>query len=126
MGPFRSARSMFARENSSRLYISLSVRLTYLSSKTMQVIARAFSLGVFYDDYISGILPSFSDIQTVLLACISTLLPLIIALGIAFGCRYANFSRIITKRIRHSKTPFKSAEDVYYYLNFGAISNKFF
>lgn len=42
---------------------------------------------------ISGILANFSDIQTVLLACISTLLPLIIALGIAFGVRYANFAR---------------------------------
>jgi len=48
------------------------------------------SLEGFYGYYISGILASFSDIQTVLLACISTLLPLIIALGIAFGVRYAN------------------------------------
>lgn len=38
---------------------------------------------------ISGILASFSDIQTVLFACASTLLPLIIALGVAFGVRYA-------------------------------------
>jgi len=46
----------------------------------------------FYDYCISGILANFSDIQTVLLACISTLLPLIIALGIAFGVRYDNFT----------------------------------
>ncbi|XP_025075201.1 uncharacterized protein LOC105431437, partial [Pogonomyrmex barbatus] len=46
------------------------------------------SLQEFYDYCISGILASFSDIQTVLLACISTLLPLIIALGIAFGVRH--------------------------------------
>ncbi|KAL6263447.1 hypothetical protein P5V15_006239 [Pogonomyrmex californicus] len=37
------------------------------------------------DELDHSILASFSDIQTVLLACISTLLPLIIALGIAFG-----------------------------------------
>jgi len=48
------------------------------------------SLEGFYGYYVPGILASFSDIQTVLLACISTLLPLIIALGIAFGVRYAN------------------------------------
>ncbi|XP_020279398.1 uncharacterized protein LOC109852555 isoform X2 [Pseudomyrmex gracilis] len=41
-----------------------------------------------HDELDQSILPSFSDIQTVLLACISTLLPLIIALGIAFGCRH--------------------------------------
>lgn len=35
----------------------------------------------------AGILAGFSDIQTVFLACISTLLPLIVALGIAFGIR---------------------------------------
>ncbi|XP_066586760.1 uncharacterized protein [Prorops nasuta] len=35
-----------------------------------------------------SILAAFSDIQTVFLACISTLLPLIIALGIAFGVRH--------------------------------------
>lgn len=51
-----------------------------------------FLLQEFYDHYISDILANFSDIQTVLLACISTLLPLIIALGIAFGVRYANFA----------------------------------
>lgn len=52
-----------------------------------------FSLEEFYGHYIfSGILANFSDMQTVLFACISTLLPLIIALGIAFGIRYANFA----------------------------------
>ncbi|XP_036142334.1 uncharacterized protein LOC105829405 [Monomorium pharaonis] len=40
------------------------------------------------DELDHSILANFSDIQTVLLACISTLLPLIIALGIAFGCRH--------------------------------------
>ncbi|EFN77301.1 hypothetical protein EAI_14429 [Harpegnathos saltator] len=41
-----------------------------------------------HDELDHSILASFSDIQTVLLACISTLLPLIIALGIAFGVRH--------------------------------------
>ncbi|XP_011703015.1 PREDICTED: uncharacterized protein LOC105459041 [Wasmannia auropunctata] len=40
------------------------------------------------DELDHSILANFSDIQTVLLACISTLLPLIIALGIAFGVRH--------------------------------------
>ncbi|KYN12919.1 hypothetical protein ALC57_14984 [Trachymyrmex cornetzi] len=40
------------------------------------------------DELEHSILANFSDIQTVLLACISTLLPLIIALGIAFGVRH--------------------------------------
>ncbi|XP_011339075.1 uncharacterized protein LOC105280320 isoform X2 [Ooceraea biroi] len=41
-----------------------------------------------HDEFDHSILTSFSDIQTVLLACISTLLPLIITLGIAFGIRH--------------------------------------
>lgn len=41
-----------------------------------------------HDELEHGILANFSDMQTVLLACISTLLPLIIALGIAFGVRH--------------------------------------
>ncbi|XP_070149858.1 uncharacterized protein [Polyergus mexicanus] len=41
-----------------------------------------------HDELEHNILANFSDIQTVLLACISTLLPLIIALGIAFGVRH--------------------------------------
>ncbi|XP_072763510.1 uncharacterized protein [Anoplolepis gracilipes] len=41
-----------------------------------------------HDELEHSILANFSDIQTVLLACISTLLPLIIALGIAFGVRH--------------------------------------
>lgn len=40
------------------------------------------------DELDHSILANFSDVQTVLLACISTLLPLIIAFGIAFGVRH--------------------------------------
>ncbi|XP_014211546.1 uncharacterized protein LOC106641589 [Copidosoma floridanum] len=40
------------------------------------------------DDLEYSILAAFSDMETVLLACISTLLPLIVALGIAFGIRH--------------------------------------
>ncbi|KOC66441.1 hypothetical protein WH47_08834 [Habropoda laboriosa] len=40
-----------------------------------------------HDELDHSILAGFSDIQTVFLACISTLLPLIVALGIAFGVR---------------------------------------
>nr|XP_033330260.1 uncharacterized protein LOC117222598 isoform X1 [Megalopta genalis] len=41
-----------------------------------------------HDELDHSILAGFSDIQTVFLACISTLLPLIVALGIAFGVRH--------------------------------------
>ncbi|XP_057325728.1 uncharacterized protein LOC130667867 [Microplitis mediator] len=41
------------------------------------------------DDLEYSILAAFSDMQTVFLACICTLLPLIVALAIAFGLRHA-------------------------------------
>ncbi|XP_076765468.1 uncharacterized protein LOC143432604 [Xylocopa sonorina] len=41
-----------------------------------------------HDELDHSILAGFSDIQTVFLACIATLLPLIVALGIAFGIRH--------------------------------------
>ncbi|XP_046603288.1 uncharacterized protein LOC124296907 isoform X1 [Neodiprion virginianus] len=41
-----------------------------------------------HDELDYSILAAFSDMQTVFLACICTLLPLIVALGIAFGVRH--------------------------------------
>ncbi|XP_058794614.1 uncharacterized protein LOC131666196 [Phymastichus coffea] len=40
------------------------------------------------DGFEYSILAAFSDMETVLLACISTLVPLIVALGLAFGIRH--------------------------------------
>uniref|UniRef100_A0ABD2XCP0 Uncharacterized protein n=1 Tax=Trichogramma kaykai TaxID=54128 RepID=A0ABD2XCP0_9HYME len=40
------------------------------------------------DELEYSILAAFSDMETVFLACISTLLPLVVALGLAFGIRH--------------------------------------
>ncbi|XP_015590559.1 uncharacterized protein LOC107265523 isoform X1 [Cephus cinctus] len=45
-------------------------------------------VGTEHDELDYSILAAFSDMQTVFLACISTLLPLILALGIAFAIRH--------------------------------------
>ncbi|XP_060824178.1 uncharacterized protein LOC132911504 [Bombus pascuorum] len=57
-----------------------------------------------HDDLDHSILAGFSDIQTVFLACISTLLPLMIALGIAFCVRHV-WRKYRNRRDRSSGLP---------------------
>ncbi|XP_043477279.1 uncharacterized protein LOC122508184 [Leptopilina heterotoma] len=62
--------------------------VTSPTTETSQLIHNATTHLAENDELEYSILAAFSDMETVLLACISTLLPLIFALGIAFGVRH--------------------------------------